>query len=94
MFPDRFGNLVTNVTRADAVAAFGSTPFVVRLGGHDAGPVCPTYASGAGRGLFPIWGSDDRLELSVERGSAARQVARDLWDDLILARQECLAHQD
>lgn len=94
MFPDRFGNLVTNVTRSDAVAAFGAEPFVVRLSGHDAGPVCPTYAAGAGRGLFPIWGSEDRLELSVERGSAAAQVAPAEWGDVLLSRQECLVHED
>lgn len=94
VFADRFGNLVTTVTRADATAAFGELPFVARLGPHDLGLVAPTYAAGAGRGLFAIWGSEGRLEVSVTEGSAALCVPPDTWADLALGRPDPLPTKD
>jgi len=91
LFPDRFGNLVTTVTRADATAAFGDAAFVATLGPHALGAVAATYASGAGRGLFPIWGSEGRLEVSTTEGSAASGVERTLWQQLVLTGPACPA---
>jgi len=80
LFADRFGNLVTNVSRADVATSFGAAPWHVRLAGRALGAPLATYAEGAGRGLFALWGSGGRLELALDRGSAATAVARDQWD--------------
>ncbi len=84
LYADRFGNLVTSVTRADVAAGLGGEAYSVRLGARDLGaPVC-TYAAGAGRPLVSLWGSTDRLELAVPCGSAVAVVPRADWGTLTL----------
>jgi len=71
---DRFGNLVTNVTRTDLPALFGDTPppFKITLGKGQVARICPHYADGGPGEAFAILGSMGYLEIATNRGSAAQ----------------------
>jgi len=72
---DRFGNLITNIGRASLVEWAASRDVAVRAGGESIGPVMTTYAD-VGRGaLCALIGSTERLEISVNGGSAADRLA-------------------
>lgn len=72
---DHFGNCVTDIGRADVARALGDAPFRVRVGAQRLAPLVRTYTEGACRGPYPIWGSDDWLEISLTGGSAAEALA-------------------
>lgn len=66
--PDRFGNLVTNIRRADLEALGAGT--VVTVAGRTL-DVVATYGAVAAGTLTALVGSTDRLEIAVNGGSAA-----------------------
>jgi S-adenosylmethionine hydrolase len=78
---DRFGNLVTNLTRRDLEAIAALTPgglseVVVTVEGATL-PLARTYSDvpeGEGCALL---GSSGRLEISIHRGSASRGLGAD-----------------
>lgn len=69
---DRFGNLITSLTRAevDSVAGTPGTVVRARIGSHSL-PVVRTYSDVAEGALLALVGSGGRLEIAVHRGSAA-----------------------
>jgi hypothetical protein len=70
---DRFGNLITNITPADAPQLFGATPpaFQIAIGTKaPATRICTSYAEGAPGEVFGILGSMGFLEVATNRGSA------------------------
>lgn len=69
---DRFGNLVTNITRA-AVDEFSSGTARVLVGPHEISLV-GTYSEAAPNALCALFGSSNRLEVAVNGGSAARHL--------------------
>ena len=72
---DRFGNCVTSVARGDVPAGFGEGGAVrLDVGRREVRSLRRFYAEGGeGEGEpFAIWGSAGFLEVSVNRGSAAR----------------------
>jgi S-adenosylmethionine hydrolase len=66
---DRFGNLVTNLRLAPAVATAGA----VELDGR-ALPVVTTYGDAPSGALVALVGSTGRLEIAVNGGSAAQRT--------------------
>lgn len=76
---DRFGNLVTNVDRAlfdrfaSGVAARGGID--ITAGNHSVGKVVATYAEAERGAVCALFGSSDHLEVAVNGGSAAEQLA-------------------
>lgn len=68
LYADRFGNLVTSLTRADLAAADADA--VVTLGDVAVGPLRTTYSDEAPGGLIAVVGGTDRLEIAVANGSA------------------------
>jgi S-adenosylmethionine hydrolase len=75
---DRFGNLVTNLTRRDldAIAALtpgGLSEIVVVVTGT-ALPLARTYSDVAAGEACALLGSAGRLEIAVHRGSAEREL--------------------
>jgi S-adenosylmethionine hydrolase len=73
---DHFGNLITNITAADVpalVAANGK--FTIRLGNGQVSKVVQTFAQGAQGEVVGIIGSSGFLEISVNKGNAARTLA-------------------
>lgn len=71
---DRFGNAITNITRADVPALFGDpTPtFKLKAGQKEVSKLVRAYAEGGQGEVFAILGSSGYLELATNRGGAAR----------------------
>jgi S-adenosylmethionine hydrolase len=69
---DRFGNLVTNITRTDLPSLFGEAPpaFKIALGKGQVIRMCSNYAEGGPGEAFGILGSMGYLEIATNRGSA------------------------
>jgi hypothetical protein len=73
---DNFGNLITNITAEDVpqILATGAS-FKITLGSKQIARLVQTYAQGAQGEPFAILGSSGFLEISVNKGSAARALA-------------------
>ena len=89
---DRFGNLITNLTREQLVqlaGVAGVESLRVRCG---AGRTCPWlpivrfYAEGAGLGAVALIGSSEQLEVAVTQGDAARQLQAHVGTVVVVAR--------
>src|SRR5262249_33105722 len=69
---DRFGNLVTNITR-DVLSADGESRARLRIGKRNITSFRKFFADGATKGeLFAVWGSAGFLEIVATNRSAAR----------------------
>ena len=73
---DHFGNLITNIMPHEipALAAAGGN-FTIRVGNGQIKKIVPTFAQGAAGEAVGIVGSSGYLEISVNKGSAARTLA-------------------
>lgn len=71
---DHFGNLVTNIDRKafERVAQSGS--IALAAGGHLVGRVVTTYAEAGDGEVCALIGSTDRVEISLNAGSAAARL--------------------
>jgi len=74
---DRFGNLVTNITRQDLPALFEDTTpaFKIAAGKGQITRMCSNYAEGGPGEAFGILGSMGFLEIATNRGSAQQLLA-------------------
>ena len=73
---DRFGNLITNITRHDLLATVQHHREVkVYLGRVCVGPLRTSYHEVAAGEPLALIGSCDRLEIAVNRGNAAKVLA-------------------
>lgn len=73
---DKFGNVVTNITPQDIPQLFAPEPpqLKIMVGSHEITRMRTAYAEGAPGEVFGILGSMGFLELSTNRGSAARAL--------------------
>jgi len=72
---DNFGNLITNLTPEDwAQIVQPGGKFKIVLGNKEIRQLAQNYAHGAPRDAFAIVGSSGFLEISVNKGSAARTL--------------------
>ena len=76
---DKFGNLITNVTPKDIPQLFQPAPpdFKIVVGKVEITKLNTNYAAGAQGEIFALLGSTGFLEISVNRGSAARVAGAD-----------------
>jgi S-adenosylmethionine hydrolase len=72
---DRFGNLVTNVSRAEAGAEGFPPGAMITVAGRRIGGLLSTFAEAADGSPFALWGSAGLLEIAVAGGSAAMALA-------------------
>lgn len=72
---DRFGNILTDITRGVVEHVFGKARCRVVVNGVDAGPLQRTYADGRRGGLIAILNSWDRVEAAEREGRAADRFA-------------------
>lgn len=72
---DRFGNLVTNVSRADAGADGIPRDARISVADRRIGGLLGTFAEARGGEPFALWGSAGLLEIAVAGGSAAMTLA-------------------
>ena len=73
---DRYGNLITNIRASDAPELLGNDPppFRIIIGTSEITEIRSHYAQGAPGEAFAIVGSMGFLEISVNRGTAAKQL--------------------
>ena len=72
---DNFGNLITNLTAADVPAlAAADGKLSISVGNGRVGKMVQTFAQGAAGEAVGLIGSSGYLEISVNRGSAARTL--------------------
>jgi len=72
---DRFGNLVTNVDRRTFERFAGAGPIEIVAGSRSVDAVVATYAEAQTMAVCALFGSSDHLEVAVNGGSAAEQLA-------------------
>lgn len=72
---DRFGNLISNIDRRTFEQLANSGAIAVRAAGHDIARVVATYAEAPAGELCALFGSTDHLEIAVNGGDAASQLA-------------------
>lgn len=72
---DRFGNLITNLTREEFETwrPINDRSLTVRMGEIDIGPIHRTYADVESGNPVAYFGSGGRLEIGVRNGSAAEE---------------------
>jgi S-adenosyl-L-methionine hydrolase (adenosine-forming) len=80
---DRFGNLITNLERADGLALSAAGPLVARFRSRSL-PLVNHYAEQAEGALLALWDSSDRLELAARNASAARISGGRIGDEVQL----------
>jgi len=68
---DRFGNAVTNLTRALLAERFPDLSFSVKVGKRSVKEMKTHYAEGAPKKPILLFGNSNLLEISVNQGSAA-----------------------
>ncbi len=90
---DRFGNLITNITPADAPLLFQSQPpaFKIVVGKREITEIKPAYASGTPGEVFGILGSMGYLEIAANRGSAAQIVGVGKGSDVSIVLEGAVA---
>ena len=76
---DRFGNCVTNITR-DQLGAEES----IEINGRTISEFRRFYGEGSETSLFAIWGSAGFLEISVNGGSAAKELGAKRGDEVVV----------
>ncbi len=74
---DKFGNLITNISRQDAPALFGGVNATVSIlvSGQTITRVSRSYAEGREDEFFAIVGSSGYLEIAARQASAAEKLA-------------------
>jgi S-adenosylmethionine hydrolase len=70
---DRFGNLITNITRASFDEIAARRPAHVAIGGHDV-PMTQTYGGVTASSICALFGSSEHLEIAVSGGNAAERL--------------------
>lgn len=81
---DRFGNLVTNVTRDDVRGMTHDAGLMIEIGGRRIASVRETFGEGDADELFAVWGSADRLEIVARCASAARLLGVSRGEELVV----------
>lgn len=76
---DKFGNMITNITPGDIPQIFdgSSQGFKITAGKAEVSKLYTSYAAGQPGELFAILGSSGFLEISANKGSAARLAGAD-----------------
>jgi S-adenosylmethionine hydrolase len=72
---DRFGNLITNITRQDLAGIARHQPLRVKCGARDGIPIVRTYGAQPKGTIVALVGSGGCLEVAVVEGSAARELS-------------------
>jgi S-adenosylmethionine hydrolase len=90
---DRFGNLITNITPADAPKLFEAqpAPFKIAVGNCEITEIRQVYAGGAPGEVFGILGSMGFLEIAANRGAAAQLAAAGKGSDVNIVSGEAAA---
>jgi S-adenosylmethionine hydrolase len=69
---DRFGNIITNITRAELSQEMAAGPVKIRIGKHETSRLLTYFAEAGQNELFAYFGSAGFLELAVAKQPAAK----------------------
>jgi S-adenosylmethionine hydrolase len=83
---DRFGNLVTSIDRASLDRFAADRAVQIAVGPHRVGGVLGTYADAPHATACALFGSSGRLEIAVNRGSAAEHLALSRGAPVVVSR--------
>lgn len=87
MHIDRFGNILTNITRQELSAIEGNALIKVTLGARVLSlPLVPHYEAAPERRPFALLNSDGELEIALKEGSAAAALKAERGQRVILQR--------
>ena len=86
MWIDRFGNLITNISRETLKSAIGHENFVVQAGNVEISRINRSYAESKVGEYLAIIGSFGRLEISVNRGNAAHLLDLKRGDPIVVRK--------
>lgn len=86
MWIDRFGNLITNISRETLKSAIGYENFVVQAGNVEISRINRSYAESKVGEYLAIIGSFGRLEISVNRGNAAHLLDLKRGDPIVVRK--------
>lgn len=83
---DKFGNLITNITPNDIPQIFdgSSQSFKLTAGKAEVSKLYSSYSAGSPGEIFAVLGSTGFLEISANKGSAARLAAADRGSEVTL----------
>lgn len=87
---DKFGNLITNITRKDIPQVFDglSQPFRITVGKAEVTKLYSSYSAGNPGEIFAILGSTGFLEISANKGPASRLAGADRGSEVSLTLGE------
>jgi S-adenosylmethionine hydrolase len=90
---DRFGNLITNITPADAPMLFEAKPgpFKIVVGSREITEIRQVYAEGAPGEVFGILGSMGFLEIAANRAGAAQLAGASKGNEVSIILGEAAA---
>jgi S-adenosylmethionine hydrolase len=74
LYVDSFGNLITNITREEISALGDLARVVIDCAGRTIFGLVPTYGAARPGEVVALFDSQDRLEIAVACGNAARQL--------------------
>lgn len=83
---DRFGNLITNLTREFVEKLIGTSDFCAEIKGETAQRLLPAYAHAEEDEIFCLFGSSDFLEVSVKNRSAEEMIDARKGDKIRIKR--------
>jgi hypothetical protein len=86
LYIDRFGNLVSNITRKDFTEHLEKSSgkrFVIRIGDRNLTKICNSYTEGSEGELIAIFGSSDFLEFSINKGNAAKTLGLQIGAEVL-----------
>lgn len=86
MWIDRFGNLITNISRETLKSAIGYENFVIQAGNVQISRLNRSYAESKAGEYLAIIGSFGRLEISVNRGDAAHLLDLKRGDPIVVRK--------
>ena len=86
MWIDRFGNLITNISRETLKSAIGHENFVIQAGNVQISQLNRSYAESKVGEYLAIIGSFGRLEISVNRGNAAHLLDLKRGDPIVVLK--------
>jgi len=71
IYVDSFGNLITNLSRADVLSIGAPSSLVVDCGGLKISGIVPTYGAALSGEIIALFDSQERLEIAKVSGNAA-----------------------
>jgi hypothetical protein len=82
---DNFGNLITNFSAEDTPQLLSGGPFKITVNGKEITRLVQNYAQGGPGEVFAVVGSSGFVEISMNRGNAARSVGASRGAEVTLA---------